>query len=225
MELETGHAAYFRDSGVGCTISRPKDFGSRALGLKLIWHGRAFCPRSEICEAANVDLCRKTQASKLREKPRLGKNPELRRPANYTDQPACAHPTAKRQAENPTPHTTPKPKPTKNPKHQPKKKPKQRKTKEDPARTPGREEGEQLEQLQAAGKVAALEGSATNAGRIPLHELLRRPSRRSESQRGRGGVGEVAFTQALQAQRKPTWTGGGGVGEVEGLSHAQHKYS
>ena len=63
----------------------------------------AHAPR----EAANVDLCRKTQASKLREKPRLRKNPELRRPANYTDQPACAHtprPRDKRKTQHPTPH-------------------------------------------------------------------------------------------------------------------------
>ena len=104
------------------------------------------------------------------------KHPELHRPANYTDQRACAHtplPRDKRKTQHPTPH------PSQNqPKTQstnPRKNPSKGKPKEDPARTPGREEGEQLEQLQAAGKVAALEGSATNVGRIPLHELTRKP--------------------------------------------------
>ena len=54
-----------------------------------------------------MDLCRKTQASKLREKPRLGKNPELHRPANYTDQRACAHTPLPRDKRKPnTPHHT-----------------------------------------------------------------------------------------------------------------------
>ena len=121
------------------------------------------------CLCVFEDLCRKTQASKLREKPRLGKNPELHRPANYTDQRACAHtplPRDKRKTQQTTPH------PSQNqPKTQstnPRKNPSKGKPKEDPARTPGREEGEQLEQLRAAGKVAALEGSATNVGRIPF---------------------------------------------------------
>ena len=62
----------------------------------------AHAPR----EAANADLCCKTPASKLREKPRLRKNPELRRPANYTDSPACAHTPLPRDKRK-TQHTTP----------------------------------------------------------------------------------------------------------------------